>query len=138
MEFFQHYEAAVDWVVNLCPPPDKFAHTYVGLLIWVLTGIVTRRPLYMARTLLPVIGLELVNEMIDRVAHGGWMWHDTLADMAATWFWPFVLCFCLRAFPALTGHKPRPKPVLTPSAQHEIKGPLAPVPPVRATDGHDV
>ncbi len=138
MNFFQQYEAAIAWIVHLCPQPDKFAHTYAGLLIWLLSGLILRRPLWSIWTLVPVVVLELANEMVDRVAHGSWTWHDTWRDMAATWFWPFVLVACLQLFPALTGRRRQGKASLTPFTQHQIESPLPAVAAVRAAHGDDV
>ncbi|MCJ2180385.1 hypothetical protein [Novosphingobium album (ex Hu et al. 2023)] len=138
MNFFLRYEQAINWIVGLCPQPDKFAHTYAGLLIWLFAGLALRRPLHSVWTLVPVVVLELANEMVDRITHGSWAWHDTLRDMAATWFWPFVLLTCFRLFPVLTSYRPPGKAVLAPSAQNEIEGALPPMAPMRAPDGHDV
>jgi hypothetical protein len=46
---------------------------------------------------------ELGNEYIDRLAHGSWAWHDTIGDVIATLFWPFVLSFAMRLRPAIRG-----------------------------------
>ncbi len=85
------YEHIIDWIVGACPGPDKFAHTYAGLAIWLGAAVLFRKPLRLPMPLAVVIVLELLNECVDRIAHGGWMWHDTLGDTAATWVWPTVL-----------------------------------------------
>jgi hypothetical protein len=55
-----------------------------------------------------VVGvLETGNEIIDFFAHGGWEWHDTLADAAATWFWPVVLWSAVKLCPWLTNTRTR-------------------------------
>ena len=95
MEMAQLYERGIGWIVGHCPQPDKFAHTYAGLIIWLLAMIVIRRPRSIV-PLLTVLVVETANECVDRVAHGSWMWSDTLGDMAATWFWPVVLTAWLR------------------------------------------
>jgi uncharacterized protein YqgC (DUF456 family) len=85
------YEGLVGWIVAHCPGPDKLAHTYAGLAIWLLTGWVFKKSL---RSPVPLIGVavcELANECVDRVAHGSWMWSDTVGDIAATLFWPTVI-----------------------------------------------
>lgn len=135
MNFFQRYEAVIGWIVGLCPAPDKFAHTYAGLLIWVLSAVILRRPLYSARTLAPVVALEMANELVDRIAHGSWDLPDTMGDMAATWFWPVALFACLRLFPRLTGRRTAP---LMPLPQNEIESPLTAVTAVRTPDSHNV
>ena len=96
MEFALCYERIIGWIVSRCPAPDKFAHTYAGLAVWLTAGLIFRRPLRSALPLVVVIGVEIANECIDRVAHGSWMWRDTLGDAAATWFWPIVLTAALR------------------------------------------
>lgn len=96
MNFAQRYESWIGWIVGHCPAPDKFAHTYAGLIIWVAAALVLRSRRKSLAPLAVVIVAEVANECIDRVAHGSWMWHDTLGDVAATWFWPVVLTGLLR------------------------------------------
>ncbi|MBB3957083.1 hypothetical protein [Novosphingobium sediminicola] len=96
MNFPQSYEETIGWIVSLCPEPDKFAHTYAGITIWLLSASLTRKSL---KSWLPVLVTALfegANEYVDRVANGSWRWHDTLGDVAATLFWPFVITFLLR------------------------------------------
>ncbi|MCT2399072.1 hypothetical protein [Novosphingobium mangrovi (ex Huang et al. 2023)] len=143
MDIFLQYERAIDWIVAQCPEPDKFAHTYAGIAIWFLAALWSRKPLYSLWTLVPVIGLELANETMDRFAHGAWFWPDTLRDMAATWFWPVVMVGLMRLFPSLTGRpltgdRPSEPIGLAPAPQHEIESPMPSMPPVRAPDRHDV
>lgn len=101
MNFAHRYEQAIQWIVSLCPQPDKFAHSYAGLTIWLLATLVLRRPLRSIMPLVVVVVAEVGNECIDRVAHGGWMWRDTLGDAGATWFWPSVLWLMLNYIPRL-------------------------------------
>ncbi len=90
------YEQFTAWIVSLCPAPDKFAHTYAGLAIWLGSAILLQRPLRSPVPLAIVIALEVANECVDRVAHGSWMWRDTLGDAAATWFWPILVTAALQ------------------------------------------
>jgi hypothetical protein len=101
MPFAQNYEAVIAWIVDHCPSTDKFAHTYVGLAIWLGAAVVLRRPLHSWAPLAVVVVAEVANECVDRLAHGGWFWHDTLQDAFFTWFWPVVLGLALRKFPHL-------------------------------------
>ncbi len=101
MEFARLYEHLIGRIVAHCPAPDKFAHTYAGLAIWLAAAVLMRRPLASARPWLVAVAAEVANECVDRVAHGSWMWRDTLGDAAATWFWPTVLLLALRYVPAL-------------------------------------
>ena len=101
MPYALRYEAVISWIVGLCPQPDKFAHTYAGLAIWLGAALVFRRPLHSWVPLGVVVLAEVANECVDRVAHGGWFWPDTLGDAAATWFWPLVIGLTLRFNPTL-------------------------------------
>ncbi|WP_156135577.1 hypothetical protein [Novosphingobium malaysiense] len=138
MDIFHRYEHAINWIVSLCPQPDKFAHTYAGLGIWLLTGLISRKPLSSLWSLLPVVVLELANEAMDRVAHGAWQGRDTVRDMAATWFWPFVLCFCLRAFPGLSRRASRQSPHLATPSENHVDGARAAVPAMRTADRDNI
>lgn len=101
MNFAIRYEQAIGWIVSQCPPPDKFAHTYAGLCLWLVSSILLRKPLSSPWPLAAVILAELANECVDRVAHGSWRWPDTIGDVVATLFWPFILMTSLRVFPHL-------------------------------------
>lgn len=103
MEIAHRYAHFTGWVVSLCPPPDKFAHTYAGLVIWLLAAIVLRRPLSSWVPLCVIVACEGANEIADYLAYGSWRWHDTLGDMAATWFWPAVLFVALNVDRNLRG-----------------------------------
>jgi len=89
------YESIIGWIVGHCPAPDKFAHNYASLAIWLIASVGLRRPTSLV-PLAIVIAAEIGNECIDRVAHGSWMWRDTLGDVTATLFWPTVLTLLLR------------------------------------------
>lgn len=103
MDFAQRYEHGIGWIVAQCPAPDKFAHTYAGLSLWLLAATLSRKPLWSWFPLSVVVCLEVANEVVDRLANGSWRWPDTLGDMAATWFWPIVLGWALRLDRRLRG-----------------------------------
>lgn len=86
----------ISWVEHHSPGPDKFDHTYLGLVIWLGAAMLLRRPLRSFAPILVVVGLELANEAMDRLTVGRWIWPDTLGDVAATLWWPLCLCFLLR------------------------------------------
>ncbi|HWK35773.1 hypothetical protein [Sphingomonas sp.] len=96
MSFVITYEQVLGWIVAHAGGSDKFAHTYIGLSIWLATVILLRRPIGSFRTLIPLIVLEGINESIDRIANGSWMWSETRADIAATLFWPVVITILAR------------------------------------------
>jgi hypothetical protein len=95
------YEHVIEHIVSFCPAPDKFAHVFAGMTIWLGAGVLLRKPLSTLLPLCIVVALEVGNEIVDYYAHGGWQWHDTLGDAAATWFWPIVLFTALNACPWL-------------------------------------
>jgi hypothetical protein len=101
----QHYEQLIDQITSLCPPPDKFAHLTAGLLFWLVGSLLMRKPLYSRWPLALIVALEVANEYMDFLAHHSWRWPDTLGDAAATWFWPFVLSFCMARWPRLRSGK---------------------------------
>ncbi|WP_260922951.1 hypothetical protein [Novosphingobium sp. 9] len=103
MKLVYLYEDLIRWLVSLCPAPDKFAQTYAGLAIWLGAALLMKKPLRHWHPLGVVIVAECLNECIDYLAHGGWMWRDTRADMIATWFWPVVIFAAIRVRPKLRG-----------------------------------
>lgn len=136
MDLLQDYETTISWLVSLCPEPDKFAHTYAGLAIWLVAALLLRRPLRSGWTLVPVIALELANETVDWLARGSWFWPDTARDLAATWFWPLVLFAALRLFPWLGGASARQPSA--PAPQHDVERPGAAMAAMGAAHGDDV
>lgn len=90
------YARVIAHITELCGGSDKFAHTYVGLAIWLATLIALRRPLTDWRALIPLILLEGANEVMDRLAVGAWMVPETLKDIAATLFWPMTIILLAR------------------------------------------
>lgn len=96
MELVNAYARIIAHITELCGGSDKFAHTYVGLAIWLATLIALRRPLTDWRVLIPLILLEGANEVMDRLAVGSWMVPETLKDIAATLFWPVTIIVLAR------------------------------------------
>lgn len=107
MNFFEQYEHAISEIVLLCPAPDKFAHVFAGLILWLGSAVILRRHLASLVPLAVVVLFETGNEIIDYFAHGGWEWRDTLGDAAATWFWPAALWAAVRLCPWLTDARSR-------------------------------
>ncbi|MGK6320142.1 hypothetical protein [Sphingomonas sp. DT-204] len=96
MELVNAYARIIAHITELCGGSDKFAHTYIGLAIWLVTLIVTRRPLTDWRALVPLMLLEGANEVMDRLSVGSWMPSETLKDIAATLFWPVTIILLVR------------------------------------------
>jgi len=90
------YHHIIEAIVRSCPAPDKFAHTYAGLCIWLAAAVVTRKSLGTWAPLAVVFVAEIGNEAMDWAYYGHLMVKDTLSDMAATWFWPVVIAAIFR------------------------------------------
>lgn len=95
------YEKVTSYIVLLCPGPDKFAHVFVGMGIFMAFSFFLRKPFSSPGPILILVGFELLNEIMDRLAHGSWRWADTLGDFSATMFWPGVLFLALKLCPWL-------------------------------------
>jgi len=66
-------------------------HFQGGLLIFFITAAVLRKPLWSPWPVAMVIGLEALNEGIDRLNHGSWRWPDTRMDLANTLTLPLII-----------------------------------------------
>jgi hypothetical protein len=101
VNFVEAYEHVILTIVAACPGPDKFAHMSAGLGFWLFVAVVLRKPLASWPPMAIVIALEGANEVVDRIAKGGWFWSDTLADVVVTLFWPALFFIALRLMPSL-------------------------------------
>lgn len=75
---------------------DWLIHSQFGMLIFVLTAILSRRSLASPWPLVLVIAGEGLNEYFDRLNYGAWRWPDTSRDLIFTIGWPFILFLCAR------------------------------------------
>lgn len=96
MPFLHSYQQIISWIEHHSPGPDKLDHTYVGMAVWVASAAFFRKNLRSPIPLLLLAALEGINEIIDRLTVGRWVWPDTIGDMTATFFWPVTLCLLLR------------------------------------------
>lgn len=87
---------------------DSLLHVHAGMAVLLIARIVTRRSLATPVPFLVVCVAELCNELLDRMSHGAWRWHDTAFDALNTLFWPFVLMVGLRARRAREARVKRP------------------------------
>lgn len=93
------YAAIKDAIANDTGLANTILHIHGGLLILLLTRLVTGRQLGSFIPFAAVLTLELLNEVMDRINHGSWRWEDTIGDLASTLFWPFVLSLAIRLRP---------------------------------------
>lgn len=75
---------------------DSLLHVHAGMLILILTRIVTGKKLSTPIPVLAVTFFEAGNEILDRLHYGSWRWHDTSLDIINTLFWPTLLYIGLR------------------------------------------
>jgi hypothetical protein len=94
------WEAAKDWLSTEAHLSHAVLHIHLGLAIYLLTGLLLRRPLGSARPWLVVAALELANETSDFLRYyvSAWPWTatNTIEDIFNTLFWPTVLVVLFR------------------------------------------
>ncbi|MFN7941194.1 MAG: hypothetical protein U0X73_06320 [Thermoanaerobaculia bacterium] len=83
-------------------------HIYLGLAVFLAGVLLLRRPLRSFVPLLPVLGLAIAMEALDRhddlIAYGHWRVGASLHDIVNTCLWPAILVLLVR----LTGlERPR-------------------------------
>ncbi|WOK37135.1 hypothetical protein [Sphingomonas sp. C3-2] len=66
-------------------------HIHAGLLIYLASSVILRKPLRSPVPLLIVIAAEAANEYFDRLSTGSWRWDDTVHDILFTLLWPAIL-----------------------------------------------
>jgi hypothetical protein len=76
---------------------DRELHIHLGLLVFFLTAVITRRSLRSPWPLAATIIVEAVNEYLGAVATGSWDWPDTRVDILYTLFWPLLLFLLVRS-----------------------------------------
>jgi hypothetical protein len=86
-------------------------HVIVGLLLWLLIGIVTRRPLSAGGPWLWVFAIILWNEAVDlwteRWPHPGQQYGEGAKDLLLTMLMPTILLVAIRLQPKLFRRQPR-------------------------------
>jgi hypothetical protein len=75
---------------------ETLLHVHVGLLIFVLAALVTRRRMASAGPLAAVVALSLLNELIDYFGPSYSTYWSSAGDVINTVFWPAVLFLIAR------------------------------------------
>ncbi len=81
---------------------NTILHIHGGLAILMIARLLTRRSLGSFWPFSAVLALEVLNEVLDRINHGGWRWPDTINDVVNTLFWPLVISMGVRLRPLST------------------------------------
>ena len=96
----ESWEAFKDWLSTTVHLTHHQLHLVLGVLLLLAVGRLLRRPLGAWLPLLIVLGLELVNELLDftryRVANWPWTPRETLIDIAITMAPPLALVVIAR------------------------------------------
>ena len=89
------WEATKDWLSSELHVSHAVLHIHLGLVIYLLSSLLLRRPLSSLLPWLTVVLLELANETSDFVRYyvSGWPWTptNTIEDIVNTLFWPTIL-----------------------------------------------
>lgn len=96
MNIAQIYESITRAISNETGASDSLLRVHAGMAVLLLARLVTGRWLATPVPFLVVLVVAVVNEVLDRVSHGRWLWEDTGLDLLNTLFWPLVLMIGLR------------------------------------------
>lgn len=100
MDFPTRYHAFILEIGAATGMPDPLLHVHAGLVILLLVRLATRHGLGSFIPFAVVVVAELGNELMDHLAYQPLL-GDTLADIANTLFWPFVISLGVRLRPML-------------------------------------
>ena len=95
-EFVSAYDAAKPRLAELLGASEALLHVHVGLLIFVLAALVTRRHMASPWPLAVVFALALINELIDYLGPTPSAYLSSVGDVINTVFWPTVLFLIAR------------------------------------------
>jgi len=97
MAFIALYETVISWIIwHTRFGSDKLVHVFAGMMIWLLVGLVSRRPLASFWPLAAIVAAETGNEVVDYIHAVGWTLPETAQDVFFTLFWPFAISFAMR------------------------------------------
>lgn len=91
MDIFSLYTSTMESLLRWADMTHSMAHVHAGLAIYLTVQFLLRTRRASGIALQAVIGVELVNEIVQRAVYGSWRWEDTSADIALTIFWPSAL-----------------------------------------------
>lgn len=101
---FEFYAVIKDAIADDTGLGNTILHIHGGMLVFLIARLISGRSIGTFVPFAAVLALELVNEGIDRINHGGWRWSDTMVDLASTLFWPLVLSLAVRLRPDRRPH----------------------------------
>jgi len=90
MDLLRQYHDFAFWLEVQCGG-DKILHLHIGLAIWCLSALITRRSLRSRLPLILILIPEFINEGIDYIIGDNWSFQDTIMDVLSTMTWPVLL-----------------------------------------------
>lgn len=96
MDLASRYSQFVDWLGGGGAMLDTVLHIHGGMMILLVTRVLTGRSLATPWPLLAVVIAAFAKEFVDYLSYDV-IKPDTLSDIAHTLFWPTVLFVGLRA-----------------------------------------
>jgi len=93
------YIRGIRWIGDGTGLPDMFLHVHAGMIIFIMTRLVTGKSFGRVTPLLAVFCCEMANEVMDRLNYGSWRWIDTGTDIVNTLFWPTIIFLTVRGRP---------------------------------------
>lgn len=97
--FSVSYHQLIEWIGDGTGLSDIILHIHAGMLLLLMTRVLTRRSLGSLVPISVVVVAEMSNELMDRIYFGSWRWSDTSSDVINTLFWPAVICLAVRYWP---------------------------------------
>lgn len=91
------YHIQTLWLAETTGLPEAILHIHAGMIIFLVTALITRQPFDHPLPLLMVVILEGGNEFLDRIQLGNWNWPDTKSDLINTIAWPLAVFVAAQA-----------------------------------------
>lgn len=94
--FVKFHKIAKDFARRRITRNDAVLHVHGGMIAWLLTALWVGD----AGAVLPLLvacGVEVANELFDRLRTGTWRWNETIPDFGHSLVWPFLLFALARA-----------------------------------------
>lgn len=94
--FIKLHKFSKDFARRRITRNDAVLHVHGGMIVWLLGALVMRD----AGAVLPLLlacGVEVANEVFDRLRTGTWRWNETIPDFGHSLVWPFLLFVFSRA-----------------------------------------
>lgn len=96
MQIVAAYEQAKNQFATWIGLSQPELHIHAGMLVFLATAVILRKPLRSPLPFLAVIAAEVLNEVADRLHSGSWRWPDTIRDVLFTLMWPLVILLLAR------------------------------------------